>query len=183
MAAQPSPLSVEEFHRRFDGAKPAYEYWFGEAVRKPLPTMLHGIVQYVIAMLLERAGWFISLEARLKVVPGAEPVPDVIAVKNKPKGSYPTQSPELCVEVLSPSDRLSEALEKARRYLSWGSQGVWIIDPEKRTAWTCSSERPSEPTWISPTGVLRIAETAIELQDLFAEVDQRLELGSDESEI
>jgi hypothetical protein len=31
MAAQLSPLSLEEFHERYDGAKPAYEYWYGTA--------------------------------------------------------------------------------------------------------------------------------------------------------
>ena len=136
MAAQPLALSIEEFHRLYDGAKPAYEYWFGEAVQKPMPTLLHGIVQFLLAMLLERSGWNTSLEVRLKVASDAEPVPDVIAVRGKFRGSYPTVAPELCVEILSPGDTLPKALERAKSYISWGSGCVWIIDPEKRTAWT-----------------------------------------------
>jgi Uma2 family endonuclease len=183
MAAQPTALTVEEFHRLYDGAKPAYEYWFGEAVRKPMPTILRGIVQAILVLLLERAGWNTSTEVRLKIVPEAEPVSDVIAIQGKFRGSYPTQAPQLCIEILSPPDKLSKALEKAKRYISWGSQCVWIIDPEKRTAWACSREGTFEPTWISPNGVLRIGETAIELQDLFAEVDRRLDSSIDENEI
>ncbi len=178
MAAHPLPLTLEEFHRLYDGAKPAYEYWYGTAVRKSVPTALHGIVQIVIALLLEKAGWKAASEVRLKIVGQAEPVPDVIAVKAKLKGRYPTEAPELCIEILSPGDTLKRALEKARTYLSWGSQGAWIIDPEQRTAWSLSQEAP-EPAWIAPEGALRIGDTAIELHALFAEVDDRLESAED----
>ena len=183
MAAQPLPLSIHEFHKLYDGAKPAYEYWFGEAIQKPMPTILHGIGQFIIAALLERAGWNTSLEVRLKVDPNAEPVPDIIAVQGKFRGPYPTQAPELCVEILSPGDTLPKTLEKAKRYIRWGSRCVWIIDPEKRTAWTFSREyvpEPTpeampEPTWIAPGGVLEIGATTIALEEIFLEVERKLE--------
>ena len=176
MAAQPSPLSLEEFHALHDGAKPAFEYWHGAAIQKPLPTILHGIVQAILVMLLEKAGWNTASEVRLKVGADAEPVPDVIAERGKFKGRYPTTAPTLCIEILSPSDTLGKTLEKASIYVSWGSQCVWIIDPDKRTAWNVSGEAASEPTWIAPGGVLHIHETSISLEDLFAEVDRKLEL-------
>lgn len=175
MAAEPLPLSIEEFHKLCDDAKPAYEYWFGEAVQKSMPTILHGIVQFLIATLLERAGWNTSLEVRLKIVPDVEPVPDVIAVQGKFRGPYPTAAPELCVEILSPRDTLPQALEKAKRYISWGSQCVWTIDPEKRTAWALSKERSGESAWISPGGVLRVDGTELSLEMLFSEVDRKLD--------
>lgn len=90
--------------------------------------------------LLEKAGWNPNIEIRLKVIREAEPVPDLIAVQGKYRGSYPTQAPSLCVEILSPGDTLRRAFEKAKHYLSWGTECVWIIDPEKRTAWMCSRE-------------------------------------------
>jgi Uma2 family endonuclease len=175
MAAQAIPLTIEEFHKLYGGVKPAYEYWFGEAIQKSMPTILHGIVQLILATLLERAGWNTSIEVRLKIVPDAEPVPDIIAVQGKFRGSYPVEAPELCVEILSPGDTLPKTLEKAKQYLIWGSQCVWIIDPEKRTAWSCSRENNFEPNWISPGGVLRIGSTAIALEVLFSEVDRKLD--------
>jgi Uma2 family endonuclease len=178
MAAHPLPLTAEEFHRLYDGAKPAYEYWYGTAVRKSMPTALHGIIQIAIAFLLNKAGWKTASEVRLKVAKDAEPVPDVIAVRGKFKGRYPTEAPELCIEILSPGDRLMRALEKARTYLSWGSQSVWIIDPEQRTAWSLSREAP-EPVWIAPDAALCVGDTAIELHALFAEVDDSLESAED----
>ena len=97
MATQSPSLSLAEFHRKYDGAKPAYEYWHGAAIQKPMPTVLHGVVQSIIMMLLERAGWNTASEVRLKVVSDAEPIPDAIAVRGKFKGGrYPKAAPELC---------------------------------------------------------------------------------------
>jgi Uma2 family endonuclease len=174
MAALPEALTLEEFHKLFDGEKPAYEFWYGRAVRKSMPTALHGIVQAILLMLLERAGWNTASEVRLKIVREVEPVPDLIAIRGKFKGLYPAAAPELCVEILSPDDTLAKTLEKAQRYIAWGSQHVWIIDPEKRTAWDLSAEAPA-PSWIPPDSCLRIAETAINLSTIFAEVDKKLE--------
>ena len=115
MAAQPWALSLKEFHSSFDGAKPAYEYWHGAAIQKSMPTALHGIVQIILAMLLEKAGWNTASEVRLKVVPGAEPVPDIIAVRGKLKGRYPAVAPALCIEILPPGDTLAEYSGKSER--------------------------------------------------------------------
>ena len=174
MAAQPEPLTLEEFHKLYDGKKPAYEYWYGQAVRKSMPTALHGIVQAILIMLLERAGWNTASEVRLKVVREVEPVPDLIALRGKFKGRYPIAAPELCVEIMSRDDTLAKILDKGRRYIAWGSQHVWIIDPEKRTAWDLSAEAPAL-SWIPPEGSLRVAETAIDLAAIFAEVDKKLD--------
>ena len=176
MAAQLSPLSLEDFHKLYDGAKPAYEYWCGSAIRKPMPTVLHGIIQALISMLLEKAGWNTASEVRLKVSSEAEPEPDVIAVRDQFTSLYPTTAPELCVEILSPSDTLAKALDKAHRYILWGTECVWIIDPDKRTAWTLSPD----PEWIAPTGSLRIGGTSIGLPTLFGEVDRKLKLADDQ---
>lgn len=179
MAAQVLPLSLKEFHALYDGAKPAYEYWYGTAIRKSMPTVLHGIVQAILIMLLEKAGWNTALEVRLKVVSDAEPVPDLIAVRGRFTGRYPTTAPPLCIEILSPGDTLAKALKKASMYISWGSECVWIVDPEKRTAWTVAKEGSGEPNWIAPDGNLRIGDSAIDLQHLFAEVDRKLELAEE----
>lgn len=38
--------------------------------------------------------------------------------------------PDLCVEVVSPTDRFSEVERKVSRYFEDGVQTVWVIDPE-----------------------------------------------------
>ena len=137
MAAQPEALALEEFHNLYDGQKPAYEYWYGHAVRKSMPTALHGIVQLIMGMLLERAGWNTASEVTLKVVSEVEPVPDLIATRGKFKGRFPTAAPELCIEIMPPA----KTREKAKRYIGWGSQHVWIIDPENGPPGICPPKR------------------------------------------
>ena len=43
-------------------------------------------------------------------------------------------APDLAIEVLSPSDRRGDVLEKVGESLDAGARLVWVIDPEKRTA-------------------------------------------------
>jgi Uma2 family endonuclease len=74
MSAATSHLSLEEFHRLYDGVKPYHEYWFGEAIPKPLATSLHSAVQVVLILLLRRFGWTALPEVTLKLVPDAEPI-------------------------------------------------------------------------------------------------------------
>jgi Uma2 family endonuclease len=79
MSAATSPLSLEEFHRLYDGVKPYHEYWFGEAIPKPLANSLHGVVQFLLMLFLRAHGWNAASEVTLKLVPNAEPIPDVVA--------------------------------------------------------------------------------------------------------
>ena len=61
--------------------------------------------------------------------------PDVsfIAKEKFTKSGIPDKywdfAPDLAVEVLSPSDRASEVLEKIDEYLRAGTKIVWVIDP------------------------------------------------------
>ena len=42
-------------------------------------------------------------------------------------------APDLAAEVLSPSDRMVEALAKITMYLEAGVRLVWLVDPEAMT--------------------------------------------------
>jgi Uma2 family endonuclease len=41
-------------------------------------------------------------------------------------------SPELAIEILSPSNTASEMLERKQMFLSTGSVEFWVVDPERR---------------------------------------------------
>ncbi|CAN0503919.1 unnamed protein product, partial [Phaeothamnion confervicola] len=47
---------------------------------------------------------------------------------------YHDEVPDLCVEVVSPSNTMKQLKAKAKEYLFAGVRLVWIIDPEDRTA-------------------------------------------------
>jgi Uma2 family endonuclease len=69
-----------------------------------------------------------------------------------PRGGYWPGTPDLAVEVLSPSDRFTAVLRKAQDYLAAGTGLVWIIDPEGRSA---AIFRPGQaPMLIGESGIL-----------------------------
>jgi Uma2 family endonuclease len=174
MAAATSHLSLEEFHRIYHGVKPNHEYWFGEATPKPMPTFLHAIVQGVLFMLLVRRGWKPGTEVTLRMGANAELVPDLAATSGKVEHPYPTQPVELCIEIQSPEDRLSKAVEKGKRYLDWGVSYVWIINPLQRTAWMLTPDN-LEGVWVGIDGNLTAGDdTSIPLPELVAELDKLL---------
>jgi Uma2 family endonuclease len=167
-----SHLSLEEFHRLYDGEKPEREYWFGEAIPKTGGTSLHGAVQLSVALLLNGIAWKVALEARLKIVPYAQPVPDIIVSRAKFEQPYPTKPMEICVEILSPEDQLKKVIQKAGYYLDWGVPYCWIVDPGTRTAWIVTAEH-RDGIWIHPDGSLSAGDdTEIPLAEIFAEVDK-----------
>jgi Uma2 family endonuclease len=67
-------------------------------------------------------------------------------------GAFVPIPPDLAVEVLSPSDRLADALSKVTMYLQAGVPLVWLIDPIRRTATIFRQE--SSPATIGVDGVL-----------------------------
>ena len=73
--------------------------------------------------------------------------PDVcyFSYARMPKGAVPTKytevAPELVLEVLSPSDRWRDVLEKVVEYLDAGVLSVCILDPEQETAYVNPLEK------------------------------------------
>jgi Uma2 family endonuclease len=63
---------------------------------------------------------------------------DVYAIRHDrlPDGELPVGhlsiAPELCVEVLSPSDRWPDVLSKVSELLRVGVHEMWVIDPTRR---------------------------------------------------
>ena len=80
-------------------------------------------------------------------------VPDVaVQRKDQIQDPYPTEPIHLCIEILSPDDRMSEMIAKGEEYLGWGVPMVWIIDPVNQVAWEFSLNRPLHE--VPPNGSL-----------------------------
>jgi Uma2 family endonuclease len=178
MVAAQSFLTPQQFERIYsESAKPHFEYWFGEAIQKPMPTIPHGVMQAIVSLLLMKCGWFAASEVRLKISKVAYPVPDVVANRSPIQGSYPTEPFDLCVEITSPGDKLRDIFKKAAHYLDWGIRSVWIIDPKKGNAYQMSIDNP-QPVFVSMSNCLTAgsgdAEIAIPLSEIFAETDKQL---------
>lgn len=131
--------------RPSDGSK--QELVRGEIVTMPPPGFVHGKVQGRVYFALEtwnRVAKFGHVTVETGIVIESEPDtvrgPDVsvwsyarLSADQKPEG-YPEVAPELCVEVLSPSNTRPKMTRKIREYFNRGVRTVWVVDPEERTA-------------------------------------------------
>jgi Uma2 family endonuclease len=141
MAANPVTSLTLDDYRALYGNEHGYEYWFGEAVRKGLPTTLHGIMQGILVALFKAAGYKTASEVDLRIDPDREPRPDVLVSPVPIQRPYPTRPSALTViEVLSPDDAMPRVFQKCRNYVRVGIKSVFIVDPEARDAWEWSLE-------------------------------------------
>lgn len=176
MATAHSFLSPKQFEQLYaEDSTPQFEYWFGKVLQKPMPTALHSALAFVIATLLFKRGWKALPEVRLKLSQLAYPVPDVVADSKPLQSPYLTKPFGLCVEILSPGDKLNKTFDKAAHYLDWGVQTVWIIDPQKQIAFSMSAQNP-QPVPVTMSGFLSAGsdESAVSilLADIFGEVER-----------
>jgi Uma2 family endonuclease len=162
-------LSVEEFHARYDGEKPYYEYWNGKAFQKSMPTRLHSLIQKILLRLLDSIGYDSGAEVTLKLDPAYEPIPDVIAAEGAIGDPYPTSPFDVAIEILSPDDSFSRVLRKCRLYEKWGIRQIVVIDPADRLIWRFENGVPQETDVIARRG-----DAAITAQALWDEVDLQL---------
>jgi len=156
-------MSVEEYLNY--SSKPNCEYIDGVLRPKPMATRLHGLIQAILTMLLLRQGVEAGTEITVQVTPTRFLVPDVIAADSI-GDPYPTEPVMLCVEILSPEDRLGETLAKCEQYHTWGVPYCWVIDPVKKTAWEYDAE--CEPSKVPTDGTLRAGRLTVELAELFS---------------
>jgi Uma2 family endonuclease len=69
MATPTAKLTPEQFQEQFGSGERAYEFWYGEAVPKSIPTWIHGLLQVVISRLLKGAGFYAASEVELRIDP------------------------------------------------------------------------------------------------------------------
>jgi Uma2 family endonuclease len=156
-------MSVEEYLNY--SSKPNCEYIDGVLRPKSMATGLHGLIQIILGMLLYRQGVETGSEITVRLTPTRFLVPDIIAADSI-ADSYQTEPVTLCVEILSPKDRLGETLAKCEEYHAWGVPYCWVIDPVKQTAWEYAAG--CEPSKIAAGGTLRAGKLTVELTELFS---------------
>jgi Uma2 family endonuclease len=134
-------VTLQQFESQYGHQKPYFEYWFGEAVQKSMPTWLHSLLQKIVMRLLDEAGYVSGAEVKLRISEHFQPLPDVTAVwPGQVELPYPTRPVEVVVEILSPDDHISHIVEKCRFYSQLGIPQIFVIDPEHREAWTWDTD-------------------------------------------
>ena len=77
----------------------------------------------------------------------------------------PQIPPALCVEILSPEDRLSRVAKVVADYLAFGVPMIWIIDPYDRAAFVVTQQNPA----MQPVETLRWNDVVLELGEILPE--------------
>ena len=138
-------MTLEEF---LESDLEGYEYIKGELVPMPPPSMLHGRIStnlflplgnYIREIQLGDIYMDVGFTVGDRVL-----IPDVAFVSNANMPDSLSKScpvsPDLAVEVVSPSDTLHRIKEKVYAYLDAGTQLVWVLAPQDRTVTVYRSE-------------------------------------------
>ena len=51
-----------------------------------------------------------------------------------------SKPPFVCIEILSPEDRMSRMQKKVAEYLAFGVRYVWVLDPESKEAFAYTAD-------------------------------------------
>ncbi len=95
----------------------------------------HGELQWRVSYLLKRQRFAAYIETRLKVSATRYRIPDICAYAERQTDSVLKNPPLLCIEVLSPEDRIHRTARVAEDYLAMGVATVWLLDPLERKAY------------------------------------------------
>jgi Uma2 family endonuclease len=142
--------------------RPDCDYVDGEVQERNSGTYDHGRLQLAIGLYFytRRDEWGISVvpEQRIQVSPTRFRVPDVCVILGPPAEQIFRKPPFICIEIVSPDDRVSRTNQRMIDYLNFGVPYVWLIDPETRKAWRCTPGamvevtelRSENPTMVVP---------------------------------
>jgi Uma2 family endonuclease len=130
-------ISVEEYlHTVY---RPDCDYVDGVVEERNLGERDHSWIQgRLVAFFLGRfkeSGIAALPEWRFQTRPTRFRIPDVVVTRGKPDEQILTKPPLLCIEILSPEDRVSRTNARIQEYLDFGVPVVWLIDPAEQRVW------------------------------------------------
>lgn len=135
---------------------PDCDYVDGEVQERNLGEWDHSSIQMQFLLYLgtrqKQLGIRVVPEQRVQVSPTRFRIPDVCVILGEPDGQIIRKPPFLCIEVLSPEDKMSRMRDRVDDYLKMGVPHVWVVDPESKAAFTIT---PAEGWREVKDGILR----------------------------
>lgn len=165
-------VSVEEYLRTT--YHPDCDYVDGEVIERNLGEQEHSDLQSELVTYFRNRRRALKTQAfveqRVQVSKTRYRVPDVcVYVGEKPRDRIFLTPPFICIEVLSPEDRLARIQQRVDDYLKFGVSYVWVIDPVTRRVWAYTTDGSRE---IKAT-VLRTENPPliVDLAEIFSDID------------
>jgi Uma2 family endonuclease len=120
--------------------RPDCDYLEGELRERNVGERDHSRLQTCLAAYLhgrkKQLGITVLTEQRVQVRANRFRIPDITVIAGGlPPGPIVTEPPFLCIEILSPSDRITEMQERIDDYFAFGVRYVWLINPSTLHAW------------------------------------------------
>ncbi len=181
-ATTTAQITADEFFA-MDLGEGRFDLVRGEIVAMPPPEYLHGLICANIGTLLHLfgrrtgLGHVASNDAAVRIgvdtVRGAD-------VSYYSEARWPRAMvghgpapvvPDLVAEVLSPSDRTADVLDKVADYLAAGVAVVWLVHPDRRTLTIYRADDPTPTVLAEQDAVEDLPELpgfACRVADLFA---------------
>jgi Uma2 family endonuclease len=111
----------------------------------------------------------VQVELRTRVSPTRVRIPDVCLLhRDAPREPVTLTPPLLCIEILSPEDRLPRVLKALDDYATMGVPNLWILDPIERVAYLY---KDSALKLIRDRLAIPDTEIYVDLPALFAQLD------------
>ncbi len=120
---------------------PDVDYIAGHIEERNVGEKEHGKLQFRITLLLKRLAQGRAVHRN----PAEDKRPiatayRMCALTKKSRMSRSSQSlPVLCIEILSPKDRMSRVMNVVQDYLSMGVPTVWVLDPLDKKAYVADA--------------------------------------------
>lgn len=160
-----TPVSMSDYLAT--SYRPDRDYVDGELLERNVGEWDHSRLQALLLKHLlqyeDTFGLLVVAGQRVQVMPSRFRIPDLCVVRGNPGQQILTRPPLLCIEILSPDDRMSSMQERIEDFLALGVENVWIVDPRRKKAYWADSAGVHEAT----TGILEAAAAPIHV-DLHA---------------
>jgi len=139
MATTPTLLSIDQYLST--SYHPDADFVDGEIEERNVGEYTHAKIQsFITHLFMQHAdAWETDavVEQRIRVNSSRVRVCDVAVLRtDTPLEEVTATPPLICIEILSPEDRLSSAQRVLADYFAMGVPNVWLVDPYKRVAYT-----------------------------------------------
>lgn len=134
-------ISVEDYLA--SSYEPDCDYVDGNVEERNLGEWAHATLQLRIGSYLlthyEGSGIWAGTELRIRVSSTRIRIPDVCVYLGDPEEKVPAKPPFICIEILSPEDRMSRVERRIQDFLDMGVLYVWVLDPETKQAYVATA--------------------------------------------
>lgn len=176
-AAEPLLLTVEQYRQLPDREDVLQELHCGQVVTLTRPKMRHSKLQHRLVEILRPVTitkGVVAAELPFRALPEYElRAADVAFVSQSRWDAADADdnlhgSPELVIEVLSPSNSAAEIRAKAALYLATGAQEFWVVDPKRRTVTVATRESSPIQYGIGERVPMRMFDAFIAVELIFS---------------